>query len=287
MKRTSEPRLACWGLMLLVFATVAVAANQPPSAGLGAPPSDAVFGIGDNIELRASGFDPEGALTKIEFYIDGSLIGEDFVPPYSMWLSNVAAGVYSYYVVAVDDAFARGTSVVSRITVTNLSPRSLNWSPATPIYTSFEWNSTSLNWVAGFTRTVFHTGDSVTIGFGVPNFFIGIDGVPMPVSPASTVLRGAGGISGGDILTGGLTVDSGRIIFSNYTSSLSFPGGTLIHGPDLTFDVSAASPGATLHFGVGPITNIAATFTFQTGDAGATLENDFVIPSVTPINNRI
>src|SRR2546426_5577129 len=37
-------------------------------------------------------------------------------------------------------------------------------------------------------------------------------------------------------------------IFSNYTSSLSFPGGTLIHGPDLTFDVSAASPGATLHF---------------------------------------
>jgi Big-like domain-containing protein len=269
--------------LVFPFFTAVASANQPPGANLTSPPSGTLLSDGDTIQLQAQAFDAEAAVTKVEFFANGSFLGEDFLPPYSLWWSNIATGVYSLQAVAVDDGWARGTSSVMTITVTSPTPRMLDWNPTPlPNYPALEWNRTSINWRSGGRPTVFHDGDSVNVALvtGFP-IFIGIDGVLRPVSPASTIARGNGGVITGDILTGGLTVDfSARVTFSNSLGSLSFPGGTLIQpSPGLTFDVSGASPGATVHFGTGPITNNSSTFTFQTGDVGATLENDFVFPT--------
>ena len=69
-------------------------------------------------------------------------------------------------------------------------------------------------------------------------------------------MEGAQVFLGGDILTGSLTVDHCRAIFSNYSASLSFPGGTTIHGTAgvVTYDVSRAPSGASVRFGTGSVT---------------------------------
>jgi hypothetical protein len=119
------------------------------------------------------------------------------------------------------------------------------------------------------------------------NVFIGSNGVPGSVSPALVTLSGRPTFQGADIASGSLSVQGG--VFSNYNTSLSFPGGTMIsyYFPGLVYDVSAAPDGAALQFGSGPIVLIGdSSFTFDVRrDRTATLVNDFVTSGVG--NNTI
>ena len=194
----------------------------------------------------------------------------------------MAIGVYSLQAVAVDDSLARSTSAPVTVTVTAAAARVLDFSPRNPSDTFFEfWNATRVNWRFAGQPALFHAGDTVNIAFSRPlPIYVGDrGGIAQPVSPASAILRNVITLEGGDILTGGVTVDTAaRVTFSNYAGSLSFPGGTLIEpGANLTFDVSSVQPLHSVHFGAGAITN-TGTFILQTADAGATLENDFIIP---------
>jgi hypothetical protein len=69
------------------------------------------------ITVSASASDTDGVVAKVSFYANGAMIGADFVAPYSINWSGVAAGNYMIHAVATDDDGATTTSGSVSITV--------------------------------------------------------------------------------------------------------------------------------------------------------------------------
>jgi hypothetical protein len=131
------------------------------------------------------------------------------------------------------------------------------------------------NWAGGL---VFQSGDTVRFPATENRVFIGLDGVPGAVSPASVFLEGGNTFSGGDILTGGITNDGPSLAFTNYAEGLSFPGGLIMRSfaRRLTYEVTRAPNRARLGLGRGPIVfGPQCVLSVQVGHGkGIELEND-------------
>jgi regulation of enolase protein 1 (concanavalin A-like superfamily) len=97
-------------------------ANQPPTVSLTAPLSGTSYVAPAAITLTASASDPEGALTKVEFYAGSTLLATDTATPYTFIWSNVAAGTYSLTAVAYDAAGAKTTSAAVSVTMMAATP---------------------------------------------------------------------------------------------------------------------------------------------------------------------
>jgi hypothetical protein len=147
---------------------------------------------------------------------------------------------------------------------------------------SDEWNTVDHNWLGD---PVFQPGYDVTIN-GSHRIFIGLDRVPVPVAPRSMMTSGAITFWGGDIQTGGIFLFGfSSLMFSNYSTSLSFPGGLRVAGGSrITYDVREAPHNAQLNLGTGNIL-------FEDGALGvlvgtgkiATLTNPLIISNTATL----
>ncbi len=93
--------------------------NTPPSASITSPSNAAIFNEGDTVTINANASDPDGTVTKVEFFQGSTIIGEDTSSPYSFNWTNVAAGSYSLTARATDNNGATTTSGAVNITVNN------------------------------------------------------------------------------------------------------------------------------------------------------------------------
>ncbi len=91
--------------------------NQPPTVTLTAPANGTTYTATASIALAASASDPEGQLSKVEFYSGGTRLGTDTSAPYSMTWSSVPAGTYSLTAVAYDAAGNKASSAAVSVTV--------------------------------------------------------------------------------------------------------------------------------------------------------------------------
>lgn len=107
----------------------ATTANAAPSVSLTAPSGSAVFQAGANVTLSASASDPDGTITKVEFFRDSTLIAEDTSSPYSVAWNSVVAGSYSLTAKVTDNGGATTTSSAVNVTV-NAPPTASVTSPA-------------------------------------------------------------------------------------------------------------------------------------------------------------
>jgi cellulose 1,4-beta-cellobiosidase len=57
-------------------------ANQAPTVTLTSPPADQTFPEGGAVALAASAADPDGAIARVDFLIDGAVVGTDTSAPY-------------------------------------------------------------------------------------------------------------------------------------------------------------------------------------------------------------
>jgi hypothetical protein len=94
------------------------ALNNPPQITLVAPTNGAVFTAPTNILLSANASDPDGSISKVEFFQGASKLGETITAPYQLTWFNVPAGLYSLTAKATDDSGATTTSSASAIQVT-------------------------------------------------------------------------------------------------------------------------------------------------------------------------
>lgn len=271
------------GLVIVAMLHAMAAGALAPSVTLINPPTNTLLSVGDTIQLQASATDADGIVTKVEWYVNGAFQGEDAVDPFGVEWTARGEGDYQVAAVAIDDALERSTSAVVNVTVGPPMAHTLTWVPRSPADSN--WNGSAISWRINSSgqSTVFHAGDMVNFpGAGGPfrAVFIGAEGSPMAVAPAAVRLQGFNTFIGGDILTGSLAV-FGMATFSNYSGSLSFPGGTTNQSGSagiLTYDVSGAPNGASVHFGTGPVTLNYGSFAFQmTSNRFVTLENDFVV----------
>ncbi len=98
--------------------TVAAAMNTPPVVSLTSPANNAQFTPGSPITLTATASDPNGTVTKVEFFDGTTKLGEDLTSPYTFAWSNAAAGTHVITVKATDNGSVVTTSAAVTITVT-------------------------------------------------------------------------------------------------------------------------------------------------------------------------
>lgn len=77
-------------------------ANQPPTVSLGLPTGP--FTAPADVPLTATASDPDGTISKVEFYRNGLLINTDTSAPYAYTQEDLPAGSYTVQAKAYDNA---------------------------------------------------------------------------------------------------------------------------------------------------------------------------------------
>ncbi|MFI6507804.1 glycoside hydrolase family 6 protein [Streptosporangium sp. NPDC050855] len=77
--------------------------NQPPTVALTSPASGASYQAGAAVPLAATASD-DGSVSKVEFYVDGTLVNTDTTAPYSYSATGLASGAHTAKAKAYDNA---------------------------------------------------------------------------------------------------------------------------------------------------------------------------------------
>lgn len=102
---------------LATSSVVLVRVNAPPSLTLTSPISNAVLAARANILLTATASDADGAVTKVEFFANGTLVGVASAAPYAVTWAAPASGTYTITAVATDSDGATTSSPSAAIRV--------------------------------------------------------------------------------------------------------------------------------------------------------------------------
>ena len=103
----------------LNVASTSTTTNQPPSITLTSPASGTSYTAPATVTLSASASDPEGRLSRVEFYVGSTLVATDTSSPFSASWSTSTAGSYAIKAIAYDADGGVTTSATSTITVTS------------------------------------------------------------------------------------------------------------------------------------------------------------------------
>ncbi len=77
--------------------------NTPPTISLTSPTSGQTFPAGSAVTLAANASDPGGAVSRVEFRVDGNLVNTDTTAPYSFNVTGLASGNHTAQATAFDN----------------------------------------------------------------------------------------------------------------------------------------------------------------------------------------
>ncbi len=86
------------------------AVNELPTIAVTAPADGTEYTQGDDVVLEANAVDNDGTIAKVEFFADGSKLGEDTSAPYSCTWAGAGVGSHSLTATATDNAGGTATS---------------------------------------------------------------------------------------------------------------------------------------------------------------------------------
>jgi chitodextrinase len=99
-----------------ILITITGTNGTPPVVSITAPSNGSVFNAGNNVNIAAIATDADGSITRVEFFNNGTKLGEDITAPYSFsWTSS--AGSASLTATATDNSGNHATSAPVNITV--------------------------------------------------------------------------------------------------------------------------------------------------------------------------
>lgn len=98
---------------------VNVSSNQAPTVSLTSPGNGSSTRVATGLSLSATASDADGTITGVQFFANGSLIGNDTSPPYSVQWTPGAEGIYRITATALDNSGTATTS--STVTVVAVS----------------------------------------------------------------------------------------------------------------------------------------------------------------------
>lgn len=93
--------------------------NIGPKAEITSPVNYDKFFNWNAIPINVDAYDPDGNVTKVDFFVNGSLAGTDNTFPYSLSWSPTAFGDYQVVAVVTDDSSATGVSDTVNLSVIN------------------------------------------------------------------------------------------------------------------------------------------------------------------------
>lgn len=92
--------------------------NNAPNVSITDPDDNDVFLVGNNIQIKASASDSDGSISKVRFFANGNLIGEDTGSPYQVTWNKPAVGEYKLTAQAIDNGGFSGVSNEIEVTIT-------------------------------------------------------------------------------------------------------------------------------------------------------------------------
>ena len=151
------------------------AGNQLPTVSITAPSNGATFTAQASISLAATASDPDGTISRVDFYAGSQIIGTDTSSPYTASWNNVSAGTYSLTAIATDNSGGTRTSVAVSVTV--------NPAGTPPTSVSFNASADHASNVTSYAVALRRSVDPVT----APPVATRDLGKPSPVSGVITV----------------------------------------------------------------------------------------------------
>ena len=106
------------------------AGNTPPTVSITSPVNNTVLIEPATFTMTADASDPGGSVSQVEFFRDSTSLGTDTVSPYSVNVTNLAAGNYRLSAVATDNQSARATNSIT--VIVNAGP---------PTFSDANWTS--------------------------------------------------------------------------------------------------------------------------------------------------
>jgi RHS repeat-associated protein len=107
--------------LVTTSAPVMITVNQPPTVNISAPGNGTTFSASATVTVTASATDADGAITRVDFFDGGRLVGTaDPIPgtsTYSATLANFTSGAHALTAVATDNLGATATSNAVTISV--------------------------------------------------------------------------------------------------------------------------------------------------------------------------
>jgi len=94
----------------------AITVNARPAVALTAPADGTVVTSATPVTLSADAADADGVVTRVEFYVDGALVGADTAAPFSATWTPAAPKAYALTAVAYDNAGGTATSAARTFT---------------------------------------------------------------------------------------------------------------------------------------------------------------------------
>jgi len=95
--------------------------NQRPVINISSPGKSSSFTAPATITFDASASDPDGLISKVEFFNGNNKLAEITTTPYSYTWKDVPAGTYSITAVATDNRDGKGTSEAILVIVNNMA----------------------------------------------------------------------------------------------------------------------------------------------------------------------
>ncbi|MDO6516705.1 Ig-like domain-containing protein [Zobellia uliginosa] len=77
--------------------------HTSPSVSITSPNNNAQANAGSDLQISASANDPDGSISKVEFYNGSVKLGEDPSFPYNYTINQIAVGTYDLTAVAIDN----------------------------------------------------------------------------------------------------------------------------------------------------------------------------------------
>lgn len=96
--------------------TITISVNAPPQVSLLAPVDGSKYLVGDAVVFEASASDADGTVTKVEFFANGTKVGEDLASPYA-YTWTATEGSFEITASATDNKGAVTTTPAHAITV--------------------------------------------------------------------------------------------------------------------------------------------------------------------------
>lgn len=149
---------------------IAVPVNQPPIISIYSPAKSSGFTAPVTITIDASASDPDGTVTKVEFYNGTTKLGERLTAPWSFTWKDVREGSYSITATATDNSNSRTTSAPVSVVVEKAA-QAVNQIPSISITSPSVGGSFDLPASLEFTANASDPDGSVT----KVEFYIGED----------------------------------------------------------------------------------------------------------------
>lgn len=96
---------------------VNIVVNAAPTVSITSPVNNASYDPKTNVVIDANASDSDGSISKVEFFMGSTKLGEDLTAPYSFTWNGVSAGTYTLTAMATDNSNAVTTSAYVTITV--------------------------------------------------------------------------------------------------------------------------------------------------------------------------